>query len=101
MSDQVTLPESWGLSEQQDIVIGSLIDNAGSYVSAVDFCEDIYSETCYGPAPAKLRVLIQRCRAIIDNYSEGKVEVLVKRNSGWKLTKRDAFKMKKIIAQYK
>lgn len=97
----VVLPKKWNLSNQQDIVIGGLIDCAGSYISAADFCEDLYGEDCNGPAPAKLRVLIQRCRAIIDNYSEGKVEVLIRRNSGWKLTKRDAFKMKKIIAQYK
>ena len=100
MRDKIKLPESWGLSEQQDIVIGGLIDFAGSYTSAGEFCMEIYDEDCGGPAPAKLRVLIQRCRTIIDNYSEGKIAVLVKRNSGWKLTKRDAFKMKKIIAQY-
>ncbi len=100
MSDEIELPKSWGLSEQQDIVIGGLIDEAGNYVTAHQFCEAIYDEDIGSdPAPAKLRVLIQRCRAIINKVSDGGVEVEIKRNHGWKMTKRNAYKMNKIIAE--
>lgn len=94
----VELPESWSLSEQQDIVIGSLVDFAGSFISSQQFCEDIYDEDIKeGPAPAKLRVLMQRCRTIIDDVTDGKVTVEIRRNSGWKMTRKNAKLMKKII----
>ena len=100
MDEQIELPKVWGLSGPQDVVIGGLLDYAGQYVAPADFCDWIYGEACDGPAPAKLRVLVQRCRALIEQFSDGRVEVQIKRNSGWKITKDHAIIMKNIIAEY-
>lgn len=101
MPDSVKIPDSWNLTFPQDVVIRGLIDFAGSYVTADDFCDAIYDERCPGPAPAKLRVLIQRCRSLVINFTGGEVHIEVRRNSGWKITKKNAFKMKRIIAETK
>ena len=82
------LPTNWGLSEQQELVIGSLLDDAGRYLSAKALCDALYSGSMSKnqPAPAKLRVLIQRCREILHKLSKGVVTIDVRRNSGWKIT---------------
>lgn len=94
----IILPEKWSLSEQQDIVIGNLIDNAGNYITAEAFCDAIYAEDIgEDPAPAKLRVLIQRCRAIVEDISKDQVKVKGRRNSGWKMTYQHGQDMLRII----
>jgi len=82
------LPDNWGLSEQQELVIGSLLDEAGRYLSAKVLCDALYGggAKTKQPAPAKLRVLIQRCRQILHTQSKGIVTIDVRRNSGWKIT---------------
>ena len=96
MEKNIELPESWGLSPHQECVIGSLLDYAGDFVSSADLCEALYGKATT-PAPAKLRVLMQRCREIIDELTEGQVEIAIRRNSGWKFTVRHGFILKKII----
>ncbi len=98
MNDPISLPDSWGLTKQQDDVIGGLIDNSGEYMTAATLCRCVYSEVHTGPAPAKLRVLIQRCRELVNKFSGDRVSILVKRNSGWKITETDADIMRKIIS---
>lgn len=94
------VPAEWSLSPQQECVIGTLMDDAGHFTTAGQFCEALYGEGFdKGPAPAKLRVLMQRCRAIIQDKSHDKVTILIKRNSGWKLTKKSRLIFLKIIAE--
>lgn len=74
------------------------MDSAGKYVSSAEFCKGLYGEeNGKGPAPAKLRVLIQRCRDILELRTRGRVGIAVKRNSGWKITRKDAHLLTKIV----
>ena len=91
------IPEDWQLSEHQEIVIGSLLDNPGEYISAAEFCDALYGEECPGPAPAKLRVLIQRCRQIIFGISNGRAKIESRRFKGWRITKKDRMILKKMV----
>lgn len=90
MADQFEIPEIWGLSPQQEVVIGSLLDDAGRFVSPCDLCMSLYG----GPAenkmvaPAKLRVLIQRCREILSDVSEKRVTIETKRGTGWRISRK-------------
>lgn len=89
-NDEFEVPEEWGLSEQQEVVIGSLIDDAGSFIPPYELCRALYEgkfkKGC--PAPAKLRVLVQRCRDILAELTDGKVEIETKRGKGWRITKK-------------
>lgn len=99
-TDEFQIPEDWRLSPQQALVIGSLADAPGSYISAYAFCRALYGkrEAKKGMAgPAKLRVLIQRCREILYERSKGSVDILVKRNHGWMLTRADVARMRKLV----
>ncbi len=96
--DEIELPEAWGLSEQQDFIIGSLADEPGVYQSAYDFCEELYGHAEPGmPAPAKLRVLIQRCREILHDETDGKVKIEGKRGSGWYMSRKSLAFLRKVI----
>jgi len=99
MSSQFNLPD-W-LSPQQNIVLQLLLESPGEYVSTEDFCWALYNEECgKGPAPAKLRVLIQRCRAIVDDLTEDRAEVTTRRNSGWKMSRKDVLTFKRCLAKF-
>lgn len=97
--EQFELPSSWNLSEQQELVIGSLLDDAGRYLSAKCLCDALYGgvHTTKQPAPAKLRVLIQRCRDILHKRSKGLVKIDVRRNSGWKITTHNRQVLQNIV----
>lgn len=96
MEKNVELPRSWRLGSMQDCVIGSLLDEAGDFVSSADLCEALYGEATT-PSPAKLRVLIQVCRETLADLSDGEVKIVGKRNYGWKFTIRSAMRLKKLI----
>ena len=83
MKDIFTVPREWGLSPQQEFVIGSLIDSSPRYLSADHMCRELYEEECPGPAPAKLRVLMMRCREIVEELTNGKGKIQIRRNKGW------------------
>lgn len=91
MSD-FEIPPQWGLSEQQECVIGSLIDDAGNYAPPYQLCAVLYpNDPPYAkgaPAPAKLRVLVQRCRDIVYDLTDGRAEIETKRGKGWRVTKK-------------
>lgn len=88
-NDEFDIPKSWGLSPQQEVIIGSLIDEPGKFVSAEEFCHVLYDEENGDkPAPAKLRVLVQRCREIVSGLSDGVVQIESKRGSGWRLSRK-------------
>ncbi len=98
MSEEVELPRAWGLSEQQDFIIGSLADEPATYLSAFEFCEELYGEAEPGmPAPAKLRVLIQRCREILHEETDGRVKIEGKRGSGWYMSRKSVAILRKIV----
>ncbi len=98
MKSLFKIPKAWALSPQQELVIGSFLDEAGHHISTADFCKALYDEDCaLGPAPAKLRVLIQRCRAIIAAKTNGRVVILGKRNSGWKITRKGAVVFRRFL----
>ena len=84
------------MSRQQECVIGSLIDHKGDYVSSEQFTKALYGKA-EKPAPTKFRVTMQRCRDIVFERTNGRVEIDVKRNSGWKLTVRNAMILTKYI----
>lgn len=98
MAKQFDVPESWGLSPQQEDLIGTLLDEAGEYVSPADLCDIIYEEEMPddAPAPAKLRVLVQRCRDIVFELSDGKAEIETRRGKGWRITKKGRLILSKV-----
>lgn len=89
-TEEFEVPDEWGLSEQQEFVIGSLIDERGKYVPPFELCNELYDEEyeAGAPAPAKLRVLMQRCRDIVADLTSGRVEIETRRGKGWRITKR-------------
>jgi len=93
------LPGEWRLSDQQELVIGSLLDEAGRYLSPKSLGEALYDEPMRlkQPAPAKLRVLVQRCRQILHDRTDGVVTIEIRRNSGWKITEHNRKVLQKII----
>jgi len=97
MPSQFNLPD-W-LSPQQETVLKMFLGSPGTYVSTEDFCQALYNEKREkGPAPAKLRVLIQRCRDIVSEITKGKVDVTIRRNSGWKISRKDVLLFKRYLA---
>lgn len=98
MTNHFDLPD-W-LSPQQKIVLMLFIEYPGCHISADYFCEALYGEhRGKGPAPAKLRVLIQRCRDIIDEITNNRAEVTIRRNSGWKMSRKDVLILKRCLAK--
>ncbi len=98
MTNHFDLPD-W-LSPQQKIVLGLFVDNPGHHVSTGQLCKALYGEHCdKAPAPAKLRVLIQRCRDILSDITDNGVEVTVRRNSGWKISRKDVLILKRCLAK--
>ncbi len=93
------IPETWGLTPMQEVVIGSLIDEAGTYITPADLHKELYEEKLPkgAPAPAKLRVLVQRCRDILLRLSGGKVEIVTKKRAGWKITKAGRSQLRKLV----
>lgn len=96
MEEDVRFPTSWKLSGQQECIIGSLIDHKGDYVSSAQFTEALYGKP-EKAAPAKFRFAMMRCRDIVFERTEGRVEIEIKRSSGWKLTVRNAMILKQYI----
>jgi hypothetical protein len=99
MAEEIEFPESWGLSEQQEFIIGSMADEPGVWQSAYDFCLQLYDDEAEAtmPAPAKLRVLIQRCREILDKHTGVEVVIVGKRGSGWHMTRKSAAKLRILV----
>lgn len=98
MSSHFNLPD-W-LSPQQRIVLELFIENPGQHVSTDKFCEALYGERRdKGPAPAKLRVLIQRCRDIVDEITNDMAYITIRRNSGWKMSRKDVLILKRCLAK--
>ncbi len=98
MAEELELPRAWKLTENQDFIIGSLADDAGTYITTYEFCKELYGGAEKGmPAPAKLRVLIQRCREILSDETDGKVKIEGKRGSGWIMTRKNAARLRNIV----
>ena len=96
MAEMFDVPKRWMLSPQQEVVIGSMMDTPGRYVSAFDLCPALYDEECEGAAPPKLRVLLQRCRDIVDELTYGEATIENKRGRGWRLTKASCEALRKV-----
>ena len=100
-NEEFEVPDEWGLSEQQEVVIGSLIDERGKYIPPCELCNALYPDDktykAGSPAPAKLRVLVQRCRDIVEDLTEGRAEIENKRGKGWRITKRDRIILMKAV----
>lgn len=91
-------PASWDLSPQQDFVLGTLADHQGQYVSSKKLTKGLYGKA-ERPAPAKLRVLMQRCREIVEYFTFGECVISGRRNSGWLISTSDFECLKKFVAQ--
>tara|TARA_R110000772_G_C13310278_1_gene440231 strand:- start:24815 stop:25117 length:303 start_codon:yes stop_codon:yes gene_type:complete len=88
--EQYDIPAWWSLSNQQDVVIGNLIDAKGEWITAYQFCDALYGEGDEKMvAPAKLRVLMQRCRDIVDELTQGRAQIITRRGSGWRIKLSD------------
>lgn len=92
-TEEFEIPDEWGLSERQEVVIGSLIDARGAYIPAFELCNALYVDDAPykrdDSAPAKLRVLMQRCRQIVDDLSAERTRIAGKRGKGWRITMRE------------
>ena len=98
MAKEIELPVRWGLSEQHEFIIGSLADEPGTYISAYEFCDELYGDADPGmPAPAKLRVLVQRCREILHGKTDGRVLIEGKRGSGWYMSRKSVAILRNIV----
>lgn len=89
--DEFKIPEWWGLSEQQEFVIGTLMDMPGKFVAPYVLCNGLYLDDKAkkgDPAPAKLRVLLQRCRDIIEGLTGSEAQIETKRGKGWRVTRK-------------
>lgn len=99
--EEFEVPDEWGLSEQQEFLIGSLIDERGKYVQAYQLCNELYlDDRPYDPgepAPAKLRVLVQRCRDIVADLTNGRSKIDTMRGKGWRITKRSRVILMKAV----
>ena len=99
--EEFEVPDEWGLSEQQEVVIGSLIDERGKYIPPYALCAALYpNDDRYepgSPAPAKLRVLVQRCRDIVSALTDDRSEIETKRGKGWRITKRSRIILMKAV----
>ncbi len=97
---KMSIPELAKRDYPENMLIGTLLDYAGSYVSPKFLCNSLYEEKIGDdPAPAKLRVLVQRCRAILENRTDDRVKITIRRNTGWKISKKHRLILEKIIAE--
>ena len=101
-TNEFEVPNEWGLSDQQEIIIGSLMDDAGKFIPAYELCNGLYPDDKKGyeagcPAPAKLRVLVQRCRDIVHDLTNGKASIETKRGKGWRVTKKSRIILAKAV----
>lgn len=100
MSSLSNLIEELGISEQQETVLQYLTADPGVFLSAADLCDEIYDEDIEDePAPAKLRVLMQRCRKVVTDVSKGRSKIVTRRGVGWKMTRRDVVVFKTCLAK--
>lgn len=97
MSYRFKLIEKWGISPQQATVIAHLLVNPSKFQSTATLCDLLYGKAIT-PAPAKLRMLIQRCRDIIVDETNCRATIIGKRNSGWKITIKHCMVIKGRIA---
>lgn len=97
MSYRFKLAEAWGISPQQSTVIGYLLNRPSKYQSTATLCELLYGKPIT-PAPAKLRMLIRRCRDIIVDETEDQATIIGKRNSGWKITIKHSMVINRYLA---
>lgn len=92
-----TVPERWGLTLIESGIICLLIDYPGEYITSREMCKLVYGETLgHGtPAPAKLRVLVQRCRRLVEDIAGSVVEIEIKRGKGWRISRRNVLRLKR------
>lgn len=100
VSEQFVLPEAWNLSERKEFVIMTLADNAGSFVPPVVLCVGLYPDDYNDDdmiIPTKLRVMILECRKTLRKYTKGKVNIIVGRNKGYKISSAGLIALRKIV----
>lgn len=103
MLEKFEIPEAWKLSPQQALIIGSLADEPGRFISPEDFCKALWPDRRpETKAPARLRVLMQRCRELIVHHAQDKSDIQLvivsKRNNGYMMPRTVAAELRKIVA---
>lgn len=95
------VPENWGATKDQTVVIESLVEFEGKFISPEDLVAWVYDETLpyEAPAPPKLRVLIQRTRRVLESNTKSKVTIATRRGRGYRITRSSARFLKKSIEQ--
>ena len=93
------VPIDWGATKDQITVIESLMEFPGRFVSPEDLVDWVFDETLpmNAPAPAKLRVLIQRTRATLESNTKSEATIGTKRGRGYRITKRHSRFLQKLI----
>ncbi len=95
---QFDIPKEWLLTPTQEVIIGSLLDDAGNYFSARELHEAVYDEEPENDnTPPKLRVHLQKCRDALDEISEGLVTIETKRGLGYRITKNGRSSLQKLL----
>lgn len=97
MSYRSDLIKTWDISPQQAMVIGLLLAQPSKFKTTAFLCQVLYGKPIT-PAPAKLRMLVQRCRDIISDNTDAKATIVGKRNSGWKITIKHSVIIKRHLA---
>lgn len=101
-AEQIEFPESWKLSETMEFIIGTLADNAGSFVPPVQLCVELYPDDENDDdmiIPVKLRVMILYCRKVLRRHTKGRVNIIVGRNKGYKISKAGFVMLRKMVEE--
>ena len=99
-TEQLELPDKWKLSSSIEFIIGTLADNAGSFVPPAQLCVELYPDDENDDSmiiPAKLKMLVLECRKALKLHTRGKVSIIVGRNKGYKISKAGYISLRKIV----
>ena len=100
MDEQLELPEQWNISARMEFIIGTLADNAGSFVPPVQLCVELYPDDENDDnmiIPPKLRVMVLECRKALDKHTSGKVKIIIGRNKGYKISKAGFIALRNVV----
>ncbi len=97
--DHVEVLMSWGFTKTQSLTIMLFLNFPGEYIDGYDILDEIYSEEVEdgAPVPAKVRVLVKRCREGLAEIFEGPPTIKTKRGKGYIMSKKDAADLEIVI----
>ena len=92
------IPPSWSPTKDQKKLIEMLAKKPGRYFPTEEIMPWVFAESIStdAPAPAKLRVLVQRSRAFLSERTDNQVSIGIKRNKGYRITKSHVRKLREM-----